>query len=901
MLPNVEIRLFGPIRLWVDGVEVRFGGAHWIKYVLALLTYRYQGQPVERAELRRLLWPASRSDRLYDCMTDLRDRFREQGVEGDLAWRLATKNDKYFIWFYLTERDWIDARALRECVLNRGQDHPPRFTVQDFRSGDFLAELDREQVHTDLADWVRRERAELRELFDRFLSGAGRAGEPDAPDAEKGPTAAPSRLGRSLANLPPRNRIFTGREELFDTIDEWLRPGSAVNLWGSPGVGKTAAAVEYAYRQSSDAVAAVWIDASSPAATLSSLSALALRDGSEGAAGRGDRSEQGLLWLRRHPGCLVVADAVNDLGHLEGLLSATDECRLLLTSRRPTSPEVALPVRVRELDADTGATLLLRRAGMIRPGNSLEVVAPRERAAARPELCGQQAPARQLAGAARPSVSRGPGHHGPACGDRRDHPCGCGGADVPGELRQRLDSGGTTPPLCQPGSGTHSCRAGYGRSRALAVPGEGAVGNLDEVISEACRDALLWGEPGAGWFEMHAEFARAIRRTESPEERTAWEDSVLELLNGLFQTGAGKRRLASDDAVELANALAEYLLDQGRWEEAKRPLNQLLRMAEQLGLSESLPVMVLRNDLIVACHGTGDYAEVERISRESLAICRNIEPSANRVAGGILMNLADHYWLRGRLDQAEIAAGEALQLLEAAGTEGRELVPSELRVLFLVRRDQGRITEAEELPDRERTLREESGAFDPVQRAHWLHHRALLSLDHEDPEAALTYLRQALRIARSALGKSHPRIGKTLEVMAVACLELDRPRRAERLARGTLAVSMRAHGPRHELTASVLFILGQALRRLASTDEARACLEQAMALESELLPENEVRRAQTALELARAYTESVRPELARPLLQGILVGLGEDHRLGKEAAMALSALPPTADRPNQSR
>lgn len=70
-----------------------------------------------------------------------------------------------------------------------------------------------------------------------------------------------------VTNLPPRNVFFHGREALLDTIDQYYQSGKRiVGLYGMGGVGKTQAALQYAYGHFEDHAVFWWINAESKVA-----------------------------------------------------------------------------------------------------------------------------------------------------------------------------------------------------------------------------------------------------------------------------------------------------------------------------------------------------------------------------------------------------------------------------------------------------------------------------------------------------------------------------------------------------------------------------------------------------------------------------------------------------------
>ncbi|MFG2247386.1 FxSxx-COOH system tetratricopeptide repeat protein [Spirillospora sp. NPDC048823] len=120
-----------------------------------------------------------------------------------------------------------------------------------------------------------------------------------------GADAAPGRVPDVWGKIPPRNKNFTGRDELLNR----LRAGITGNvtavvphaLHGLGGVGKTQMAVEYAYRYRPEYDLVWWIPADQPVLVRSSLAGLAAHLGLPSAAASGieDAANAVLDALRR--------------------------------------------------------------------------------------------------------------------------------------------------------------------------------------------------------------------------------------------------------------------------------------------------------------------------------------------------------------------------------------------------------------------------------------------------------------------------------------------------------------------------------------------------------------------------------------------------------------------------
>jgi tetratricopeptide (TPR) repeat protein len=152
-------------------------------------------------------------------------------------------------------------------------------------------------------------------------------------------------------NVPARNPGFTGRQRLLADLHERLTGAGGGRVWvqalyGIGGVGKTAAAIEYAHLFAGEYDLAWWIDAERVDLIPEQLAALAAAAGwvlatspvSEAAAAAGCR-------LRQAGGWLVIFDNVEDPAAVRELVPQGPG-QVIVTSRSHAWTGVAAPVGV---------------------------------------------------------------------------------------------------------------------------------------------------------------------------------------------------------------------------------------------------------------------------------------------------------------------------------------------------------------------------------------------------------------------------------------------------------------------------------------------------------------------------------------------------------------------------
>jgi len=189
---------------------------------------------------------------------------------------------------------------------------------------------------------------------------------------------------------PPLGNLFKGRDDFLKALRRSLTRGTGRTaivssaLYGLGGVGKTRAAVEYAWAHENDYTALLFVIAETPEALRRNLAALVgplvLNLPEQNADKEDIRIKPVLDWLNDHPGWFLILDNLDtpevlaEAGRLMGKLRGG---HVLVTSRLANFAGHFEPLPLDVLSVDDAASFLLERT----PGRRQET--PDDAAAAR--------------------------------------------------------------------------------------------------------------------------------------------------------------------------------------------------------------------------------------------------------------------------------------------------------------------------------------------------------------------------------------------------------------------------------------------------------------------------------------------------------------------------------------
>ncbi len=683
---------------------------------------------------------------------------------------------------------------------------------------------------------------------------------------EDWPRELPSKL--ILLPYPSLGTLFKGRDAFLQRLRASLtRPdGGAAAIAGRAvhglgGVGKTRAAVEYAWAHRADYTALALLDAETPEKLHASLAALVgpLRLPEQAVPDEAARMEAALAWLNANPGWFLILDNIDSEPALDAanrLLGRLQGGHVVLTSR--LSAGFARGVERLDLDVlslDDAALFLLEATETSRRKAADDAA----QAHALAEELGQLALALEMAAAT--IEARGLGFTGYRTlwqGNR---------ARVVGWADQKITGYHHAVAETWRTSVDQLTKAGRHLLERLAflapdpvpallldvaVPGaeaEDAAAALDDLAtySLAIRDV------DGGTFLVHRLVQDVTRRgLEAAGTTTARLTEALRWLNAAFVgapddvrswprldpltshadavVGYGDAAGIAAPTARLAAQLSALFQTKGQYPRAEPLIRRALEINHASLGAEHPIVMGLLNNLASLLFATGRLAEAETLLRRALQIDEVVLGPGHQAVAVDLNNLAQVLQSTGRLADAEALTRRALAISESVFGPDHPTVAIRLLNLAAQQQLSGRFTEAEPPMRRALAIFEASrGSEHPDVAAALSSLASLLSATNRFVDAE-PLLRRALAIDEARLGADHPNVARDLNNLAALLQATGRSDQAEPLVRRALASNEASLGTEHPHVAYDLNNLAHILQATGRLNEAEPLARRALAI-----------------------------------------------------------------------
>jgi tetratricopeptide (TPR) repeat protein len=510
------------------------------------------------------------------------------------------------------------------------------------------------------------------------------------------------------STLPPvwnvpyqRNLFFTGREETLNHLHTALCAANAVALShpqgisGLGGIGKTQTALEYAYHYGAEYHAVCWVRANSTAALIASFVDLAhLLEIPE----RSERDqhlivEAVLRWLHHHRGWLLIFDNMDDLSVAEPFLPKAGAGHIVFTTRAHALGGIAQCLEVQQMEAETGALLLLRRASILPLHISLEMALADDRKMAceiSRALDGlplaldqagayiQEVPCTlkdylRLHQTRRHDLLQARGS------DDKDYPASVATTwslsfekvhQASLAAAELLDLCAFLAPDAIP---EEVLTRGSAHLGAILSPVATDPVQLDLASKEALRFSLVHREADARTLTMHRLVQAVLQENVPPEMCACWKQRAVGAVNAAFppvefEHWTDCERLLPHallcaawieqdptipGAAHLLNEAGYYLGEHARYAEAEPLMEQALTIKKQQLDVEHPSTATGMNNLAEIYESQGKYQEAEPLIKQSLAIYKKQLGAEHPQTATAMNNLAGLYESQGRYEEAE--------------------------------------------------------------------------------------------------------------------------------------------------------------------------------------------------------------------------------------------------------
>jgi tetratricopeptide (TPR) repeat protein len=704
---------------------------------------------------------------------------------------------------------------------------------------------------------------------------------------------------RKPCNLPLASigRLFKGREAFLDELRTRLgapdgRATAIVNklaVHGLGGVGKTRAAVEYAWRHAGEYTALLFVSAPSAAELRDNLANLA---GALGTTAKGTTVDEQLAtvlrWLDSHPGWLMIIDNVDtdEAAHeVQRQLAKLAAGHVLITSRIANWSAEVVPLDLDVLAPADAVAFLMERTPHRRrqPGDAADA------AAVARELDGLALALDQAAAFI--------------------HKEGLSFAEYLRrweakrlEVLRWHDSRQVQYPASVAVTWeTTLAQLGEPERRLLNVLGWLAPEPIPLFLFEAAALAEFAGNPR----EALAGLAGySLVRFDASGDAVLVHRLVQETIRSSLPEA--DRNMVLGVALSAVNGVAPSKASDVRtwavWTPLAAHAAAVAHHADTIGLS--LTTIRLMVPLANYWKARGQFRAAEPLYRRVLEIAeRSFGPDHPEVAVGVA-NLAELLKSTNRLAEADPLLRRALESAERhCGPDSLAVAPF-VNALAGLLRTTNRLAEAEPLYRRALAIRERSLAPDDPDTAVCLNDLAMLLESTNRPAEAEPLLRRALAINECSYDPDHPEVATTLNSLAVLLNSTNRLAEAEPLFRRALAIDENSYGPDHPKVATALNNLAELLKSTNRLAEAEPFHRRAVAIfEASLGPEHP-NVATALLNLAGLLKSNNRLAEAEPLFRRALAiretSLGPDDPDTATALNNLGLLLHSTDRPGEA-
>ncbi len=691
-----------------------------------------------------------------------------------------------------------------------------------------------------------------------------RAALKDLPEVAKEPIVGSQTAAKPIVlPYPSIGDLFKGREDFMRRLHESLtraRGGRTAivseALYGLGGIGKTRAAVEYAWAHADEHTALLFAVAETPEALRRNLAALAgallpRLDTTDDAA----RLAAVLDWFKANPGWFLILDNVDSkqaLAEVERLLSGFTSGHVVVTSRLADFSGNFQPLELDVLAVEDAAAFLLARTEGRRRAAPDDAAKAREVA----QELGQLALALEQAAAFLAKRRLTFAQYLERWRSQRDEVLAWFDATVTGYPRAVAVTWQTSVAQLSEGGRRFLERLAWLAPEKVPetlidvpIPGAEAE-NLRDAYDDLAAYSLVTRRAEGPFFLVHRLVQDVTRRSLAGEAQPRSLVEALDWIDAAFTGSALDVRNwpTLDPLAPHARAVTAH--------------------ADAAGISE--PTARLMNQLGLLLNAKALHAEAEPLMRRALAIDeKSFGPDHPDVATD-LDNLAGLLQATNRLVEAEPLLRRALAIDEKSFGPDHPEVATDLNNLAQLLKATNRLDEAEPLMRCALAMGEKSfGPDHPIVAARLNNLAQLLKATNRTDEAE-PMMRRALAIDEKNFGPDHPDVAIDLNNLAGLLKATNRLDEAEPLMRLVISIFEKSFGPEHPNVAMARNNLAQLLQATKRLDAAEPLMRRAFVIDEKSFGPDHPEVATDLNNLARLLQDMNRRVEAEPLLRRAL-------------------------------
>lgn len=697
-------------------------------------------------------------------------------------------------------------------------------------------------------------------------------------------------------NVPyARNPFFTGRDEILFHLFELLHRehtsalSQPLALSGLGGVGKTQIVLEYAYRYRQQYRFIFWTNAATQETLLVDViriaSLLQLPE-------RHEQDQASVLqavkrWFALHDGWLWILDNVDDVATIQAVTPLEQPGHLLLTSRVHALGALAQCIEVHTMERTEGVLFLLRRAKVLTFEASLGTLA--EELLATAEAIALEMDLLPLALDQAGAYIEETGCGLPAYLELfRTHRCellhhrGPVPTNHPESVATTLSLSFQKVEQTNPAAADLLWVCAFLHPDAIAeellLADPSSLGPLlgltvadpyqfDLALAILRNASLVTRHCASRTLSIHRLVQAVLQDQLKSAEADLWSARIVRLVNAGFPeptfdmwTQCEKLlahvfacvSLVGDkgaDLLELGTLVSKagrYLMERGRYQEAKPLLTLAVTLAEQPLTRDCSPLIARLLHQGEVSWRLGEVDIAHEHWQRALALCEQHLEAVHPQIAEALTTVGLLYTEQGRYAPAEPLYRRALHIYEQLwGPEHEEHAETAtvLNTLGLLYWEQGKYAQAEPLYRRALSIREQVlGSAHPLVGTP-LNNLGLLYTEQGKYGQAEPLYRRALLLREQTWGPDHPSVAFSLVGLAVLSTERGQYEQAEAFAQRALRIREQTFGCEHRDVAVALVCLAHLYTKQGKYDLAEPLFQRAHRIQNRVLEPDHPRGA----------------------------------------------------------